>query len=143
MDWSFLKTTGRMRRTEYAVWSLILLVAWPLLYAIPTWVLGASDALGILISLVIMAMGLYISWCVGVQRAHDIGRSWMIVGITWALFGACVVFMGLFLITLLASDDGTGFIALSGLTGIGGLVLGGMLAFEGPDEDNRWGPDPR
>jgi uncharacterized membrane protein YhaH (DUF805 family) len=143
MDWSFLRTTGRMRRTQYAVWSLVLLFAWPLLYAIPTWVLGEYDTLGTLISFAIMALGLYISWCVGVQRAHDMGRGWMFVAIAWALFGACVLLMAVSFIALLVSGSGVALLLLSGLTGIGGIVMGGRLALEGPDESDRWGPDPR
>jgi uncharacterized membrane protein YhaH (DUF805 family) len=145
MDWSFLKTTGRMRRTTFAVWCLVLGFVWPAVGGIIEIVhpLGYWD--GILLNLIILAIGTYVSWCVTVQRAHDMGRSWGFVAAAMGLMLGSVVFMLLCLVSLLGASA-SGVYGMGGaavLLSIGTLVMLGMLSFSPPVEPNDHGPDPR
>jgi len=144
MDWRFLKTDGRMRRTTFGVWCLVLTFLWPALYVVPAIAYLVDDALGNLIGFAIMALGLYVSWCVAVQRAHDMGRGWVFVALTWGLIGASLVLMAVFLAVVLASGgEGISIAVAAVVAGAAGLVLAGQLSLAPPVADDRYGPDPR
>lgn len=143
MDWTFLRTDGRMRRTTFGVWCLLLTFVAPVLYVVPSFVFGDASDVGNTIALVILLTNVYVSWCVAVQRAHDMGRSWTLVAVGWALMGAALILIPVGFVAIMTAARGMLVFVVSGMCAIGALVVGGMLAFGAPDEDDRWGPDPR
>lgn len=145
MDWSFLKTTGRMRRTTFAVWCLVLGFVWPAVGGIVEILHPLAYWDGILLNLIILATGTYVSWCVTVQRAHDMGRGWGFVAATVGLMLGSAVCMLLCLVSLLGANT-SGVYGMGGaavLLSIGALVMLGMLSFSPPVDPNDHGPDPR
>lgn len=145
MDWGFLKTTGRMRRSTFGIWCLVMGFVWPAVGGIVGMLLPLGYWQNILLNLILFGLGTYVSWCITVQRAHDMNRGWGFVALATGLVLGSAVCMMLLLVSLLGGggSGAVGTAAAMALLSIGALVMLGMLSFSPPVEPNDHGPDPR
>lgn len=141
MDWDIFTTDGRITRTHYLVYLVVINV-------VATLLTGLADLLtGLIWIAVVVALFVGQSWssyCIMVRRAHDVGRSAMYVVWTYVIgtIGACLAVLA---VILMAASDPSATITMigAGLLILVAFVMMAALFFWPPDGDNEWGADPR
>jgi uncharacterized membrane protein YhaH (DUF805 family) len=141
MDWDIFTTEGRIRRTHYAIYLVVIGVVASLAGALADLV---GDGASLLVLVTAFVGQAWSSYCVMVRRAHDAGRSAGFV--VWAaVIGAIGGCLGILAVILIAAGDASATITMIGAV-ILLLISIGMTAalfFWPPDGDNEWGVDPR
>lgn len=141
MDWGIFTTDGRITRTHYLVYLVIILVASSIVTSLAE---VTSGALSLLLIMTAFVGQSWSSYCVAVRRAHDVGRSAMYVVWTYVIgaVGAC---LGILAAILVAAGDASATITMIGAIILVLISVGMMVAlfFWPPDGDNEWGADPR
>lgn len=141
MDWGIFTTDGRITRTHYLLYLVIIFVASSIVTSLAE---VTSGALSLLLIMTAFVGQSWSSYCVAVRRAHDVGRSAMYVVWTYVIgaVGAC---LGILAAILVAAGDASATITMIGAIILVLISVGMMVAlfFWPPDGDNEWGADPR
>lgn len=141
MDWGIFTTDGRITRTHYLLYLVIIFVASSIVTSLAE---VTSGALSLLLIMTAFVGQSWSSYCVAVRRAHDVGRSAMYVVWTYVIgaVGAC---LGILAAILVAAGDASATITMIGAVILVLISVGMMVAlfFWPPDGDNEWGADPR
>lgn len=141
MDWDIFTTDGRITRTHYLIYLVVIFVASSIVTSLAE---VTSGALSLLLIMTAFVGQSWSSYCVAVRRAHDVGRSAMYVVWTYVIgaVGAC---LGILAAILVAAGDASATITMIGAIILVLISVGMMVAlfFWPPDGDNEWGADPR
>lgn len=145
MDWRLFTTDGRVTRTHYMIYLVVLWFADMLLGAAAGSIMAGG--LGLIVVTVAFAIPVWVSkYCVGVRRAHDSGFSATFVGVMTAFdVVSSLVFTHVTATMSIETFD----MPMIRETAIGfgiamvALIMMGVLSFARPEEDNEWGLDPR
>lgn len=141
MDWDIFTTEGRITRTHYLVYLVVINVVATLLTGLADITSGMTWLLIVLSAFIGQSWS---SYCVMVRRAHDVGRSAMYVVWTYVIgaIGACLAVLA---VILVAASDPSATITIIGaaITILGSIAMMAALFFWPPDGDNEWGADPR
>lgn len=141
MDWDIFTTEGRISRTHYLIYVVVIALVAAAAGAISEILDGMASLALVTATFVVQS---WASWCVMVRRAHDAGRSAMYV--VWSVIvgavGGCV---GILAAILIVAGDPSATLAMivAVIMLVVSIGMAASLFFWPPDGDNEWGVDPR
>jgi uncharacterized membrane protein YhaH (DUF805 family) len=145
MDWRLFTTDGRITRTHYCLYLLVLWLADVMVGAVASSI--APDGIVYVASAISLGAPVwYAKYCVGMRRAHDAGfRESFVLTMTAFDVVSSVIFTHVSGTLSIETFDMPMIreVVVAFSIAMVALVMMGILSFARPDEDNEWGLDPR